>query len=287
MGKTPYNNGGKEDAFNAEGAEDKESDGQASQRQGDYDDDAFKPEVQHNTRAARAQAQRSPDHAAQEHNERQQVLPPWGQQCATTTPSTGDTAYSGLANMLAWGGPRLTDKNKISSELNWQPTSAKDKEKIKKIPKNVLQVRGFHAFLFKTKDSCFVQMAHSVAKFATINPIAEDVGGKIFAFIGDRLSNQEPWAILIPTNVWTTWTTHKVGKDVKTMTEHYKDRRNYGGLYQEAGAKTIKHAPNILAIPLNTVRLFNLHKKGKMPHECLDLLMRHISNPNIVEDKDG
>jgi hypothetical protein len=159
-------------------------------------------------------------------------------------------------------------------------------EKIKKIIKNVLQVRRFHAFLFMTKDSCFVQMAHSVAKFATNNPIAEDVDGKIFAFIGDRLSNQEPQAILIPTNAWTRWTTHKVGKDVKAMTEHYKYRRNYGGLYQEAGAKMIKHVPNILAIPLSAVRLFNLHKKGKMPHECLDLLMKHISNPDIVEDKD-
>jgi hypothetical protein len=82
------------------------------------------------------------------------------------------------------------------------------------------------------------------------------------------------------------WTTHKVGKDMKTMTEHYKDRRNYGELYQEAGAKTIKHVPNILAIPLSAVRLFNLQKKGKMPHECLDLLMRRINNPNIVDDKD-
>jgi hypothetical protein len=188
--------------------------------------------------------------------------------------------------MLARGGAHLTNKNKISSELKWQPTSAKDKEKIKKILGNVLQVRGFQAFLFMTKDSCFVQMAHSVAKFATINPITEDVDGKIFAFIGNRLSDQEPWAILIPTNAWTNLTTHKVGKDVKTMTEHYKDRRNYGGLYQQAGAKTIKHVLNILAIPLSTVRLFNLHKKGKMPHECLDLLVRHISSPDIVEDKD-
>ncbi len=53
-------------------------------------------------------------------------------------------------------------------------------------------MRGFHAFLFMTKDSCFVRMAHSVAKFATINPIAKDVDGKIFAFIGNRLSDQEP-----------------------------------------------------------------------------------------------
>ncbi len=147
-------------------------------------------------------------------------------------------------------------------------------------------MRGFYAFLFTTKDSCFVQMAHSVAKFATINPITEDVDGKIFAFIGNRLSDQEPRAILIPTNAWTTWTTHKVGKDVKMMTEHYKGRRNYSELYQEVGAKTIKHVPNILAIPLSAVRLFNLHKKGKMLHECLDLLMRHISDPDIVEDKD-
>ncbi len=66
-------------------------------------------------------------------------------------------------------------------------------------------------------------MAHSVAKFATINPIVEDVDGKIFAFIGNRLSNQEPQAILIPTNAWMTWTTHNVGNVVKMMTEHYKD----------------------------------------------------------------
>jgi hypothetical protein len=42
------------------------------------------------------------------HNEQQQVLPPWGQQrvttTATATPATGDTAYSGLADMLLWGG---------------------------------------------------------------------------------------------------------------------------------------------------------------------------------------
>jgi hypothetical protein len=126
----------------------------------------------------------------------------------TTTPATGDTAYLGLADMLSRGGSRLTNKSKISSKLKWQPTSGKDKDKIKKILKNVLQVRGFHAFLFMTKDSCFVQMAHSVAKFATINPIAEDMDGKIFAFISDRLSNQETQAILIPTNAWTTWMTH-------------------------------------------------------------------------------
>ncbi len=92
-------------------------------------------------------------------------------------------------------------------------------------------MRGFHAALLMTKDSYFVLMAHSVAKFTTINPIAEDMDEKIFAFIGDRLSDQEPQAILIPTIACMTWTTHKVSKDVKTMTEHYKDRRNYGKLY--------------------------------------------------------
>jgi hypothetical protein len=82
------------------------------------------------------------------------------------------------------------------------------------------------------------------------------------------------------------WMTHKVRTDLKTMTEHYKDRRNYGELYQEAGAKTIEPVPNILAIPLSAVRLFNLQKKRKMPHECLDLLMRKINDPDIVDDKD-
>jgi hypothetical protein len=184
------------------------------------------------------------------------------------------------------GGACLTNRSKISSKLKWQPTSGKDKDKIKKILDNVLQVRVFHTFLFMTKDSCFLQMAHSVAKLATINPIAEDMDGKIFAFIGNRLSDQEPQSSLIPTNAWTTWTTHKFSTDVKTMTEHYKHRRNYGELYQEAGAKMMKHAPNILAILLNAVRLFKLQKKGKMSHECLDLLMRQINNPNIVDNKD-
>ncbi len=188
-GKTPYNNGGKEDAFNAGGPEDEESDGPASQRQGDYNNDALKPEGQHGTRAARAQAHQSPDHTAQEYNKGQQILPPWGQQrattTATTTPAMGNTAYLGLADMLSREGPRLTNKSKISSELKWQPTSGMNKDKIKKNLENVLQVRRFHAFLFMTKDSCFVGMAHSVAKFVTINPFAEDVDGKIFAFIGD------------------------------------------------------------------------------------------------------
>jgi hypothetical protein len=121
--------------------------------------------------------------------------------------------------MLKNGGPRITNKSKTSAEQKWQATIAKDKEKIKKFLENVLQVRGFHAFLFMMKDSCFMQVAHSIAKFATINQIAEDVDGKIFAFIGDRLSDQEPQAILIPTNAWMTWTMHKVGNNVE-----YDDR---------------------------------------------------------------
>ncbi len=73
---------------------------------------------------------------------------------------------------------------------------------------------------------------------------------------------------------------------MKEMLEHYKEKKNYGELYHEAGAASTKHVPNILAIPLSAVRLFNLHKKGKMPHKCLNLLMSHINNPNMTDDKD-
>jgi hypothetical protein len=69
LDKTPYNNGGKEDAFNAGSTEDEESDGPASQRQGDYNNDALEQEGRHNMMAARAQAHQSPDHAAKEYNE--------------------------------------------------------------------------------------------------------------------------------------------------------------------------------------------------------------------------
>ena len=43
--------------------------------------------------------------------------------------------------------------------------------------------------------------------------------------------------------------------------------------------------PNILAIPLVAVRLFKLHKKEKMPHECLTLLLSHINDSNDSGDK--
>ncbi len=66
------------------------------------------------------------------------------------------------------------------------------------------------------------------------------------------------------------------------MMEHYKDKNNYGILYQETGARALKQVPNMLAIPLVAVRLFKLHKKGKMPHECLNLLLSHIE-----ENKEG
>ncbi len=286
MGKTPYWDD--EDPFNARGIGDNKSDGIASQSQGDDKDNVVEPDGPHDMRAARAQQQQSADNAAQAKYARHQ--PTWGQPLVTptttTTPATGKTAYLGLTDRLDWGVARLTDKNKISSKLKCQPTSGKDKETSKKILENVLQVRGFNAFLFMTKDSSIVKMAHSVAKFATINPITDNVDGKIFAFIGDRLCDQEPRAILIPTNTWIMWTTHKVSKDVKKMLEHYKEKKNYRELYQEAGATSTKHVPNILAILLSAVRLFNLHKKGKMPHKCLNLLMSHINDPNITDDKD-
>ncbi len=256
--KTPYENEDEEDAFDPKdangdppkGNQDQESKDQTSQHRGEEDDDTFKPDKgHHDSRAARALLLKSPD----------RVIPPQGQQGMTTpafiTPAPETSSYLGLADMLENGGPCITDKSKISAELKWQATISKDKEKIKKILKNVPQVRGFHAFLFMMKNSCFMQMVHSIAKFATINPTAEDVDGTIFAFIGDRLSNQEPQAILILTNAWTTWMTHKVGNNVKMMTEHYKDKQNYGSLYQEVGAKTNKHVPNILAILLSAVKL--------------------------------
>ena len=71
----------------------------------------------------------------------------------------------------------------------------------------------------------------------------------------------------------------------RTMLEHYKDKTHYGELYQETGGKTAKQVPNILAIPLVAVRLFELHKKGKMPHECLNLLLSHINKNNDSGDK--
>jgi hypothetical protein len=130
-------------------------------------------------------------------------------------------------------------------------------------------------------------MAHSVAKFATVNPIAGEVDGKIFGFIGNRQMDQEPRAVLIPTNAWMTWAYHKVGGDAKAMTDHYRDKANYGKLYQEPGARSTTHVPNILAIPLSAVRLLELHKKGKMPHECLKIIMSHINDPTVGADKDA
>jgi hypothetical protein len=229
-------------------------------------------------------------------------IPPWGQQQAVTpnargiqpiaraapptlSPAATTAAYSGIDKMLAREGIRQ-EKTKTVAELKWQSKIAKDKGKIKKFLDNVLQVRGFHAFLFMIKESCFVRMAHSVAKFATVNLIAGEVDGKIFVFIGNRLIDQEPCAVLIPTNAWMAWANNKVGGNTKAITDHYSDKANYGKLYQEPGGRAMKHVPNILAIPLSTVRLFKLHKQGKMPHECLEILINHINDPTMVDDKD-
>ncbi len=60
------------------------------------------------------------------------------------------------------------------------------------------------------------------------------------------------------------------------MTDHYRDKANYGKLYQEPGARSTTHVPNILAIRLSAVRLLELHKKGR----CLTSVLKsscHIS----------
>jgi hypothetical protein len=81
-------------------------------------------------RVARAQQQQSADNVAQAKYAQHQ--PTWGQPLmaptTATTPAMGKTAYLGLTDMLNRGVAHLTDKNKISSELKWQPTSGKDKE---------------------------------------------------------------------------------------------------------------------------------------------------------------
>ncbi len=82
------------------------------------------------------------------------------------------------------------------------------------------------------------------------------------------------------------WANHKVGGNTKAMTDHYSNTANYVKLYQEPGGRAMKHVPNILAIPLSVVRLFKLHKQGKMPHECLEILINHINDPTMVEDKE-
>ena len=246
-------------------------------------DDAFAPGGDHDTR--------TPRHAPSPWTQRNDHHSTPGDQrtpAITTTMISQPAsrgAYSGLTDMLDRERARLTDTNKISSELKWQPRNGKDKEINKKFLESILQVRGFNAFLFMTKDSSIVKMAHSAAKFATISPMADDVDGKIFAFIGDRLDTQEPRAILIPATAWTTWTTYKVNNDEKPMLAHYKDNEHYGQLYQDAGGRTAKHVPNMLAIPLIAVKLFKLQKMGKMPHECLDILISHLEVNNENEEE--
>ena len=245
--------------------------------------DAFAPGGTRDTRNSR----RAPSPGAQRYDQHQTT---WDQRTpaiATTMVSqiAPRKAYSGLNDMLDRGRAHLHNKNTISFELKWQPRNGKDKEINKKFLESILQVRGFNAFLFMTKDSSIVKLAHSAAKFATISPMAANVDGKIFAFIGDRHDTQEPRAILIPASAWTTWITYKVNDDEKPMLEHYKDIAHYGHLYQVAGGRTAKHVPHMLAIPLIAVKLFDLHKKGKMPHECLDILISHLEVNNESGDE--
>jgi hypothetical protein len=97
--------------------------------------DAFAQEGHHDTRASRQQ--KSPNNV--EWAQDDQCQPTWEQQLpaittTTTTPAMVKGAYSGLTDMLDRGEARLSDRNKISSELKWQPKIGKDKEKNKKNP---------------------------------------------------------------------------------------------------------------------------------------------------------
>jgi hypothetical protein len=65
------------------------------------------------------------------------------------SPAASAPAYSGLDKMLTRGGA-CQETTKTMTELKWQATIAKDKDKIKKFLENVLQVQGFHAILFMT-----------------------------------------------------------------------------------------------------------------------------------------
>jgi hypothetical protein len=195
-GKTPYK--GEEEQYDkgneGEFYAPSEGDGYEHQiRESDNDeeeDNAFNPEGgrhQHNTRSTRQAAYNVlPRGQQQPITPNARVLQPTAFVLPPTPPPAASTqGYSGLDKMLAREGVHHK-KMKTMAELKWQAAITKDKDKIKKFLENVLQVRGFHAFLFMTKDSCFVRMAHSVAKFATVNPIAGEVDGNFFAFIGDR-----------------------------------------------------------------------------------------------------
>ena len=284
-GARAYTSNNQEDPFAHPEHSDERSQDPRNQGQDNHEQyDAFDPGGIHDARNTR---HAPPPPGAQRYDQHQTT---WNQRTpaiSTTmiSQTASNRAYSGLNDMLDRGRARLTKTNTISSELKWQPRNGKDKEINKKFLESILQVRGFNAFLFMTKDSSIVKLAHSAAKFATISPMAADVDGKIFAFIGDRHDTQEPQAILIPASAWTTWTAYKVNDDEKPMLAHYKDNEHYGQLYQEAGGKTAKHVPHILAIPLIAVKLFDLHKKGKMPHECLDILISHLEANNESGDE--
>jgi hypothetical protein len=138
------------------------------------EDDAFNPEGgrhQHNTRSTRQAAYNVlPRGQQQPITPNARVLQPTAFVLPSTLPPAASTqGYSGLDKMLTREGVHHK-QTKTMAELKWQAAIAKDKDKIKKILENALQVRGFHAFLFMTKDSCFVRMAHSVKKNCNSEP---------------------------------------------------------------------------------------------------------------------
>ncbi len=166
-GKTPYeggedyNCGGKED-FNP-GDEMPQGDNDKQQQQeinnDEEEDEAFDPEGgrnHHNTRSTGQPYNIPPRGQQQPITPNARVLQPMAFAATpTTSPAASAPAYSGLDEMLARGGA-CQEMTKTSTELKWQAKIAKDKDKVKKFLEKVLQVRGFHAFLFMTKDSCFV-----------------------------------------------------------------------------------------------------------------------------------
>jgi hypothetical protein len=242
-GSTPYDDD--EDPFvdAATNVDNKSSDLPSQNHYKEELDDAFAQEGHHDTRASRKP--RSPNNAKSAQYAGR--LPMWGQLPMTTTTTTTPTpvkfAYSELSDMLNRGGARLSTRTKISSELKWQPKNGKDKEKNKKFLKSILQVRGFNVFLFMTKDSTIVKMAHSAAKFATINPMADNVDGKNIRIYWQQTQKSGTTSNFNPNERMFNMVIPQSGQRWKNNVGPLQGQKKLWGPLSENRGKSIKASP--------------------------------------------
>jgi hypothetical protein len=109
----------------------------------------------------------------------------------------------------------------LEKELQWQQKGTQNRPEQDRFKEEILAQRHVRPFAIMCKNSPFLTICHSIAKFFG-DPGDEEKGlhGKCMAFVGDRDRNREPQVVILPDEAWD-WITPEVYVDYEALQNFY------------------------------------------------------------------